>query len=125
VVLLRSTFGHVCKGNQQQSDHNCKHLTLCASVSSTFLLLLLRCASFVVLITWCSGIQPSVSFVSSLEPGGDRRTGNGGGRGGAALRISRPGLGDKGLSALCSSGHLRPPAGRGGGRPARGILLRS
>ena len=107
--MLRSTFGHVCKGNQQQSDHNCKLLTLRASVSFTFLLLLLLCAVFFTLITWCSGIQPSVSFVSSLEPGGESSTGNGGGRGGAALRISRPGLGDKGLSALCSSGHLPLP----------------
>jgi hypothetical protein len=53
-----------------------------------------------------SGIKPNVSFVSSLEPKHNSSTF--GRRSGSAitapLQISRPGLGDKGLSALCSSG---------------------
>jgi hypothetical protein len=52
-----------------------------------------------------SGIKPNVTFVSSLEPkhhstpfGRHSSTST------APLHISRPGLGEKGLSALCSSG---------------------
>jgi hypothetical protein len=60
-----------------------------------------------------SGIKPNVSFVSSLERV-DPSTGGGGSafsRHGssvcttAPLQICRPGLGDKGLAALCSSGN--------------------
>lgn len=48
-----------------------------------------------------SGIRPNVSFVSSLEPSAAKSPI---GSSSAALSINRPGLGDKGLAALCSSG---------------------
>ena len=110
-ALLRSTFGHVCKGNSAAIGSQLQAFDAARKFCIDFSAFITLLRYFFDFNCWRSGIQPSVSFVSSLEPDGERSTGNGGGRGGAALRISRPGLGDKGLSALCSSGHPpHPPA---------------